>query len=86
VFFSAGGPRSPPGEKNTRARLPRAGKTASATDHFGDQNVRSTFAGFRPFCGEAPSAGERGGPLRGGLPDVTQHQKQKSNEDYDIQR
>jgi hypothetical protein len=76
VFFSAGGPR---------ARLPRAGKTASATDHFGDQNVRSTFAGFS-LCGEAPSAGERGGPLRGGLPDVTQHQKQKSNEDYDIQR
>jgi hypothetical protein len=54
-------------------------------DHFGDQNVRLTFAGFS-LRGEAPNAGERGGLLRGGLPDVAQQQKQKSNEDYDIQK
>jgi hypothetical protein len=54
-------------------------------DHFGDQNVRSTFAWFS-LRGEAPNAGERGGLLRGGLPDVAQQQKQKSNEDYDIQK
>ena len=52
-------------------------------DHFGDQNVRSTFAGFS-LRGEAPNAGERGGPLPAGLPDVAQQQKQKPNEDYDI--
>jgi hypothetical protein len=30
-------------------------------DHFGDQNVRSTLAGFN-LCGEVPNASERGGP------------------------
>jgi hypothetical protein len=51
-------------------------------DHFGDQNVRSTFAGFS-LRGEALLVSAAGlYPV--GLPDVAQQQKQKPNEDYDI--
>jgi len=54
-------------------------------DQFGDQNVRSTFAGFS-LCGEVPNAGERGSFYAVGFQMSRNSKKQKSNEDYDIQR
>jgi hypothetical protein len=53
--------------------------------HFGDQDDRSTFAGFS-LCGEAPNVGEAVRLYAVRLPDVAQQQKQKSNEDCDVQR